>query len=504
MWHTSTRGFWSEKNYLIWVQIARQCFQRSTWYVLPRVNTNWDLNTLHLNIISKLLDRTTSQWNCQISPLPPPPPPPPPPNSPKEFDCPSLNIPGDWTLLTFSPRNSSSPRTDTWHTTDREGTMPSCTEPTLDQSIAHFNATKSSNYATPKWNSRIYLTHNLIETNTHGSTLHSMIRKQVSKIGLIELITVNPWNFLGSSSYLEQLGLIWVGTFSLLQRISYCLCHECEVYSWIYSIRGAYIHLAVGMLCIANDWIKLIFKRTRLGRRRQATIEMVCIKYLHYTKLPRDTQHSSCYRYNNILALLCEIPVANWYVPMVSIHMTMVISSLKQRRVLKKIIMIYSEMKLRVKWPLVMGIYCILTIHNGMFFTSRTWVAINNLIGNVRSISPIFFIYHLISFEFFVSIRIGKEQFRRHTTITSASIHCKDTVLYINSMFIMGIPIPMKRCLLNEWRRGSFCLQLNKYVFMTDRARHHTISWSTVSYTSRQPHGCLLCVLFERFKVLKY
>ena len=25
MWHTSTRGFWSKKNYLIWILIARQC-----------------------------------------------------------------------------------------------------------------------------------------------------------------------------------------------------------------------------------------------------------------------------------------------------------------------------------------------------------------------------------------------------------------------------------------------------------------------------------------------
>ena len=31
MWHISTNGFWSEKNSLIsvWIQIARQCFQRS-------------------------------------------------------------------------------------------------------------------------------------------------------------------------------------------------------------------------------------------------------------------------------------------------------------------------------------------------------------------------------------------------------------------------------------------------------------------------------------------
>ena len=63
MWHTSTGGLWSRKISL-WVQIARQCFQRSTWSVLPRVRISWSLNTLHLNIISKLFDRTTSQWNC--------------------------------------------------------------------------------------------------------------------------------------------------------------------------------------------------------------------------------------------------------------------------------------------------------------------------------------------------------------------------------------------------------------------------------------------------------
>ena len=63
MWHISTRGFWSENNFLIsvLVQIARQCFQRSTWNVLPRVTTSWGFNTLRLNIISKLFDRTTSQ-----------------------------------------------------------------------------------------------------------------------------------------------------------------------------------------------------------------------------------------------------------------------------------------------------------------------------------------------------------------------------------------------------------------------------------------------------------
>ena len=46
-----------------------------------------------------------------------------------------------------------------------------------------FNASKSINYATPMWNKHIYLTPNSVETNTHVSTLHSTIRKQLSKIG---------------------------------------------------------------------------------------------------------------------------------------------------------------------------------------------------------------------------------------------------------------------------------------------------------------------------------
>ena len=68
MWHISTNGFWSEKNSLIsvWLQIAKQCFQRSTWSVLPRVTTSWGLNTLRPNIILKLLDWPTSQWNCSF------------------------------------------------------------------------------------------------------------------------------------------------------------------------------------------------------------------------------------------------------------------------------------------------------------------------------------------------------------------------------------------------------------------------------------------------------
>ena len=75
MWHTSTRGFWSKKNSLIWIVIARQCVSHSTWNVLPRVITSWGLNTLCLNTITKLFDRTTSQWNgrflCRNSQLAP-------------------------------------------------------------------------------------------------------------------------------------------------------------------------------------------------------------------------------------------------------------------------------------------------------------------------------------------------------------------------------------------------------------------------------------------------
>ena len=73
--HTSTRGFWSKKNSLIWVQIARYYFQCSTWNVLSWVTTSWGLNTLLLKTISKLFDRTTTQWNrrflcqnCQLAP----------------------------------------------------------------------------------------------------------------------------------------------------------------------------------------------------------------------------------------------------------------------------------------------------------------------------------------------------------------------------------------------------------------------------------------------------
>ena len=37
MWHTSTRGFWSKKNSLIWILIARQCV--SAQYLLTRIIT---------------------------------------------------------------------------------------------------------------------------------------------------------------------------------------------------------------------------------------------------------------------------------------------------------------------------------------------------------------------------------------------------------------------------------------------------------------------------------
>ena len=85
--------------------------------------------------------------------------------------------------VNFSHHKSSSQNIDTWQSTDREDTMPSWTEPTLDQLIIRFNASKFINYATPKWNNSIYLTPNLVEINTHVSTLHSMLRKQLSEIG---------------------------------------------------------------------------------------------------------------------------------------------------------------------------------------------------------------------------------------------------------------------------------------------------------------------------------
>ena len=85
--------------------------------------------------------------------------------------------------VTFSHHKSPSQRIDTWQPIDRKGTMLSWTKPTLDQLIIRFNASKSINYATPMWNKHIYLTPNSVETNTHVSTLHSTIRKQLSKIG---------------------------------------------------------------------------------------------------------------------------------------------------------------------------------------------------------------------------------------------------------------------------------------------------------------------------------
>ena len=85
--------------------------------------------------------------------------------------------------VTFSHHKSPSQRIDTWQPTDREGTMLSWTKPTLDQLVIRFNANKSINYVTPIWNKHIYLTPNSVETDTHVSTLHSMIRKQLSKIG---------------------------------------------------------------------------------------------------------------------------------------------------------------------------------------------------------------------------------------------------------------------------------------------------------------------------------
>ena len=217
MRHTSTRGFWSKKNSLILVQIAWQFFQRSTWNVLPRVTTSWGLKTLRLNIIPKLFDRNTSQWNgrflCRKRQQTPPtwaimkdlarctqsehlnvkmaskikimah------PAHHYFYDRQLIKLPiienSRWvkTANILSHHISPSQRIDIWQPTDREDMMPSWTEPTLDQLIIRFNAMKSSNYFTLKWNNRIYLTSNLVETNTPGSTLHSTIRTQLSKIG---------------------------------------------------------------------------------------------------------------------------------------------------------------------------------------------------------------------------------------------------------------------------------------------------------------------------------
>ena len=85
--------------------------------------------------------------------------------------------------VSFSHHKSPSQRINTWQPTGREGTMPSWTKPTPDRLIIRLNDSKSINYATPTWNKHIYLTRNSVETNTHVSTLHSMIPKQLSKIG---------------------------------------------------------------------------------------------------------------------------------------------------------------------------------------------------------------------------------------------------------------------------------------------------------------------------------
>ena len=61
--------------------------------------------------------------------------------------------------------------------------MPSWTKPTLDQFIIRFNARKSTNCASPKWNNCITLLPNLVENNSHVYTLHSTIRTQLPKIG---------------------------------------------------------------------------------------------------------------------------------------------------------------------------------------------------------------------------------------------------------------------------------------------------------------------------------
>ena len=83
-----------------------------------------------------------------------------------------------------------------------EGTMPSWTKPTLDRLIIRLNASKSINYATPTWNKHICLTRNSVETNTHVSTLHSMIRKQLSKIG-----QSTEWHFNTQSPVGVQISL---------------------------------------------------------------------------------------------------------------------------------------------------------------------------------------------------------------------------------------------------------------------------------------------------------
>ena len=77
MWPTSTRGgFWSKWK-ILWfgLRLLGNVFSTVPGMYSPRVTTSWGLNTLRLNIISKLFDRTTSQWNgrflCRNSQLAP-------------------------------------------------------------------------------------------------------------------------------------------------------------------------------------------------------------------------------------------------------------------------------------------------------------------------------------------------------------------------------------------------------------------------------------------------
>ena len=66
-WHTPLGE--SDQKRIIWfgIQIARQCFQRSTWNVLPRVTTNWSLNTLPLNIIWENFQQNYKPMKLQLS-----------------------------------------------------------------------------------------------------------------------------------------------------------------------------------------------------------------------------------------------------------------------------------------------------------------------------------------------------------------------------------------------------------------------------------------------------
>ena len=107
-----------------------------------------------------------------------------------------------WMLPHLFPLLTQVLRINTWQPTGREGKMPSWTKPTLDRLIICLNASKSINYATPMWNKHIYLTRNSVETNTHVSTLHSMIRKQLSKIG-----QSTEWHFNTQSPVGVQISL---------------------------------------------------------------------------------------------------------------------------------------------------------------------------------------------------------------------------------------------------------------------------------------------------------